>query len=392
MEKKTLRIIFFTTLICTSILLTFCVKLKAKPKDSEDVNESTKSKLVETKPNATATILAAGDVMFHSPQIRGAYDETTGTYDFKENFKYIKKYVDSADLALANFETTTAGEERGFQGYPNFNSPEESIEALKDSGFDILSTANNHTLDQGKDGLLKTIDTIKKYDLKNVGTYKEPEQHILIEKVNDIDIGILSYTYGCNGMEHTLTDEELKYMVNIIDEDKIKNDIYKIKEKGADLVIMFIHWGNEYEMEPNEEQIELGKKMTEWGVDIVFGSHPHVIQKSEIIQSNGEDKFIIYSLGNFLSNQRRESINNKYTEDGVMVNIEVEKDFSNNKTIIKNVEYIPTWVNKYIESGKPKYEILPVEDFIDTEVFNQETLLKMKESYKNTMNKMGQQQ
>ncbi|MCG4586614.1 CapA family protein, partial [Anaerosalibacter bizertensis] len=151
-------------------------------------------------------------------------------------------------------------------------------------------------------------------------------------------------------------------------------------------------WGNEYEMEPNEEQIELGKKMTEWGVDIVFGSHPHVIQKSEIIQSNGEDKFIIYSLGNFLSNQRRESINNKYTEDGVMVNIEVEKDFSNNKTIIKNVEYIPTWVNKYIESGKPKYEILPVEDFIDTEVFNQETLLKMKESYKNTMNKMGQQQ
>ncbi|HHV27560.1 CapA family protein [Anaerosalibacter bizertensis] len=392
MEKKTLRIIFFTTLICTSILLTSCVKLKAKPKDSEDVNESTKSKLVETKPNATATILAAGDVMFHSPQIRGAYDETTGTYDFKENFKYIKKYVDSADLALANFETTTAGEERGFQGYPNFNSPEESIEALKDSGFDILSTANNHTLDQGKDGLLKTIDTIKKYDLKNVGTYKEPEQHILIEKVNDIDIGILSYTYGCNGMEHTLTDEELKYMVNIIDEDKIKNDIYKIKEKGADLVIMFIHWGNEYEMEPNEEQIELGKKMTEWGVDIVFGSHPHVIQKSEIIQSNGEDKFIIYSLGNFLSNQRRESINNKYTEDGVMVNIEVEKDFSNNKTIIKNVEYIPTWVNKYIESGKPKYEILPVEDFIDTEVFNQETLLKMKESYKNTMNKMGQQQ
>lgn len=380
MEKKTLRIIFFTTLICTSILLTSCVKLKAKPKDSEDVNESTKSKLVETKPNATATILAAGDVMFHSPQIRGAYDETTGTYDFKENFKYIKKYVDSADLALANFETTTAGEERGFQGYPNFNSPEESIEALKDSGFDILSTANNHTLDQGKDGLLKTIDTIKKYDLKNVGTYKEPEQHILIEKVNDIDIGILSYTYGCNGMEHTLTDEELKYMVNIIDEDKIKNDIYKIKEKGADLVIMFIHWGNEYEMEPNEEQIELGKKMTEWGVDIVFGSHPHVIQKSEIIQSNGEDKFIIYSLGNFLSNQRRESINNKYTEDGVMVNIEVEKDFSNNKTIIKNVEYIPTWVNKYIESGKPKYEILPVEDFIDTEVFNQETLLKMKES------------
>lgn len=390
MKNNALRIIFFTVLICTSILLTSCVKLKAKPKDFEDVNESTKSKVIETKPKTTANILAVGDIMFHSPQIRGAYDETTGTYNFKENFKHVKKYVDSADLALANLETTTAGEERGFQGYPNFNSPEEAIEALKDSGFDILATANNHTLDQGKDGLLKTIDTIKKYDLKNVGTYKGPGEHILIEKVNDIDIGILSYTYGCNGMEHTLTDEELKYMVNIIDEDKIKNDIHRIKEKGIDLVIMFIHWGNEYEMEPNEEQIELGEKMIEWGVDIVFGSHPHVIQKSEIIRSNGENKFIIYSLGNFLSNQRRESVNNKYTEDGVMINIEVEKDFSNNKTIIKNVEYIPTWVSKYIEGGKPKYEILPIEDFVDTEVFNQETLLKIKESYKNTMNKMGQ--
>lgn len=392
MKRKKQVIMLSIVLICISVFLTSCVNLGIKADESKEPtvkNQSNESK-EEVKSNTTATILAAGDVMFHKPQITGAYNESKGVYDFKDNFKYVKKYVESADLALANFETPAAGKEKGFKGYPNFNAPIESIEALKDAGFDILSTANNHTLDQGKDGLIKTIDSIEEHGLKTVGTYKEPGKSILIEKVNDIDIGILSYTYGCNGMEHTLTDEELKYMVNIIDEDNIKNDISKIKDKGADLIIMFIHWGNEYEMEPSEEQIELGKKLIDWGVDIVFGSHPHVIQKSEIVQSDGKDKFIIYSLGNFLSNQRRETLNNKYTEDGVMVNIEVEKDFSKGETIIKNVRYIPTWVNKYMKSGKAKYEILPAEDFMDKDVFSQETLSKIKGSYKDTMDKMGQ--
>lgn len=338
---------------------------------------------------STATILAAGDVMFHKPQIIGAYDSKSGTYDFNDCFQYVKKYIEKADLSLVNFETVTAGSDRGFHGYPNFNSPVESLEALKNSGFDILSTANNHSLDQGKVGLVNTIEALKKYGFKNIGTYNEPGDKILIEKINDINIGLLSYTYGCNGMEYTLTEEELNNMINLIDEERIKTDIEKAVEMGSDLVVVFIHWGNEYQREPSEEQLELGRKMVEWGANIVFGSHPHVIQKSEIIEHNGKDNFIIYSLGNFISNQRRETINNKYTEDGIMVTVEVEKDFSKDETIIKNITYTPTWVYKYSKDGVAKYEIIPIDES-NMEQIDDAIHGKVKESYENTMSLMGQ--
>ncbi len=356
--------------------------------EDEDGQAKEEEKQEEDK-ISTATILAAGDVMFHTPQIRGAYNSQSGTYDFNDNFSLVKKYIESVDLALVNFETVTAGSDRGFHGYPNFNSPVESLEALANAGFDILSTANNHSLDQGKVGVISTIEALKSYGLKNIGTYNEPSDKILIEKVNDINVGLLSYTYGCNGMEYTLTEEELNNMINIIDEDRIKSDIEKSVEKGADLVVVFIHWGNEYQREPSEEQMELGRKMVEWGANIVFGSHPHVIQKSEIIEHNGKDNFIIYSLGNFISNQRRETINNKYTEDGIMVAIEVEKNFTKNETIIKNITYTPTWVHKYSVDGVAKYEIIPIDESNLDEIDNS-IHTKVKESYESTMSIIGQ--
>lgn len=356
--------------------------------EDEDGQAKEEEKQEEDK-ISTATILAAGDVMFHTPQIRGAYNSQSGTYDFNDNFSLVKKYIESVDLALVNFETVTAGSDRGFHGYPNFNSPVESLEALANAGFDILSTANNHSLDQGKVGVISTIEALKSYGLKNIGTYNEPSDKILIEKVNDINVGLLSYTYGCNGMEYTLTEEELNNMINIIDEDRIKSDIEKSVEKGADLVVVFIHWGNEYQREPSEEQMELGRKMIEWGANIVFGSHPHVIQKSEIIEHNGKDNFIIYSLGNFISNQRRETINNKYTEDGIMVAIEVEKNFTKNETIIKNITYTPTWVHKYSVDGVAKYEIIPIDESNLDEIDNS-IHTKVKESYESTMSIISQ--
>lgn len=356
--------------------------------EDEDGQAKEEEKQEEDK-ISTATILAAGDVMFHTPQIRGAYNSQSGTYDFNDNFSLVKKYIESVDLALVNFETVTAGSDRGFHGYPNFNSPVESLEALANAGFDILSTANNHSLDQGKVGVISTIEALKSYGLKNIGTYNEPSDKILIEKVNDINVGLLSYTYGCNGMEYTLTEEELDNMINIIDEDRIKSDIEKSVEKGADLVVVFIHWGNEYQREPSEEQMELGRKMVEWGANIVFGSHPHVIQKSEIIEHNGKDNFIIYSLGNFISNQRRETINNKYTEDGIMVAIEVEKNFTKNETIIKNITYTPTWVHKYSVDGVAKYEIIPIDESNLDEIDNS-IHTKVKESYESTMSIISQ--
>lgn len=336
-------------------------------------------------------LLAVGDIMFHSPQFKSAYDAKTQTYDFKHNFRYIKNYVKEADIAIGNFETVT-GEGIGYSGYPRFNTPKESLLAIKDAGFDILSTANNHCLDQGKKGLINTIDNIKANNMKNIGTYKHRrDNEILIEEINGIRLGFLSYTYGLNGLDFTLTREELSFMVNLIDENRIESDLKEAKLWDLDLIIISIHWGNEYQKEPSAYQIGLGEKMIGWGADIILGSHPHIIQKSQTINKGGKDKFIIYSLGNFLSNQREETMGNSYTEDGLMVEFEIEKNFLNQNTIIKNVHYIPTWVYRYKEGKKLYYEILPVGEILKGNMqYDKYDVIKerIKKSYEYTMEKM----
>lgn len=362
-----------------------------------DIEESLEEVIEEEiiPPNIEVTIAATGDIMFHSPQIKGAYNPETKEYDFRPSFEYVKKYIEKADLAIGNFETVTAGEKYGYKGYPTFNSPKSAVTALKYAGFDILVTANNHCLDKGKEGIINTIDNILEHGMLNVGTYKEPTDEILVQDINGIKAAILSYTYGCNGLESLLTPEELEYMVNIIHEDRIKADIEKADEAQADITIVFIHWGNEYVREPSKYQVELADKMIEWGADIILGSHPHVVQRSEIREHNGENKFIIYSMGNFISNQRRETLsieNKKYTEDGIIVELTLEKDFSLGKTTIKDINYIPTWVYRYNESGVQKHVILPTVEYIEQERedVSREVLNKLEESYNNTMKLMDQ--
>lgn len=330
-------------------------------------DEHVEDEVVEEK-KTSATILAVGDVMFHTSQIRAAYRSDTKTYDFTDVFKYVKEHIQSADLAIANFETVVYGGEKAVSGYPMFNSPVETLAALKNTGFDILNTNNNHALDQGKQGLINTIDHIKSYGMKNIGTYKSREDdHILIEEVNGIRIAFLSYCYGYNGLEGFLTEEEKSYMVSEIDEDRIKNEILEAKSRGVDLISVIIHWGNEYQRSPSEYQVELGRKMVEWGANIIFGSHPHVIQKSEIIEYEGRNNFIIYSMGNFISNQRKATMGNKYTEDGIMVKVHVEKDLNNGNTNIIDIEYLPTWVRKYEKNKSVKFEIIPIKDFLNND-------------------------
>ncbi|HLR33996.1 MAG TPA: CapA family protein [Tissierellales bacterium] len=359
------------------------------PKEDEE-NRDEVDKVIDKK--TTATILATGDIMFHSPQIKAGYNPAMDSYDFNGPFKHVKKYIESADLSLGNFETVTAGPEVGFVGYPNFNSPVETLDAIKNAGYDILTTANNHCLDQRKEGLISTIKAIEDRGMKNIGTYKEPNSSLLIENINDISMAILSYTYGCNGMEHTLDPKELNYMINLIDEEKIKEDIEKAKDEDVDLIIVFIHWGNEYQQEPSQEQIDLGNKLADWGVDIILGSHPHVVQSSDIITKNGSETFVIYSMGNFLSNQRRENVNNKYTEDGVIVKLQVEKNFKDEETKIKEIQYIPTWVNKYTANGKFQYEIIPTGEVLkgqeNYDTITKEAFLKIEDSFNNTMKKL----
>ena len=355
-----------------------------------DIDEIDEDIIVE--PTTTdISILAVGDIMFHMPQIKAA-SISEGEYDFSPMFKYVKEYIQDADLALGNYETVTVND-RSYSGFPRFNSPIETIFALKETGFDILSTANNHSLDQGKIGIISTIETINSLGLKHVGTNSDKDTKPLIVEVEGIKIGILSYTFGLNGLDSLLTVEELSYMVNLIDEEKIQLEIQMLKDEDVDIIVSYIHWGHEYQKEPSEEQINLGHKLVEWGVNIVFGSHPHVVQKSELINIDGKDNYIVYSMGNFLSNQREITMGNSFTEDGVMVKINIEKDLVLNETIIKEIEYIPTWVYRYNDGENYFYKILPTEDIINGKLdlnVDSNTISRIEKSYDDTMSVFGE--
>lgn len=331
------------------------------------------------------TLTANGDVMFHTSQINGAYNG--GNYNFDSSFNAVKKYIENADIAMANFESTTGGGSPS--GYPMFNAPDEVLQALSKAGYDILSTANNHCLDTGKSGLIRTINKIHENDMVNVGTYQSPGEHIYIADVKGIKLAVLSYTYGLNGMDNVLSGSEREYMVNLINEDRIQNDIQQSKNLGADMTVVFIHWGTEYQLTPSTDQTRLAQEMFNWGADIILGSHPHVVQRSEMVNINGDMKYVIYSMGNFISNQRRETLgsinNSEYTEDGVIVNITLEKDSNTGKTKILNVQYVPTWVDRQMVNGSYQYQVLPVGN---TENVSGNTKSKMNQSYINTMSRM----
>lgn len=318
------------------------------PEEVQDVE----SEPIEEPDDIEITVTAVGDIMFHMPQIRAA--KTEHGYNFYPSFSNIKYINERADLSLCNFETVTAGEGVEYHGFPRFNSPDSSVLALEATGFDVLVTANNHCLDQGKDGIINTIINIKNHNLDNVGTYVDQKSY-LIRDVKGIKVGLLAYTYGLNGMDGMLSDEDRSNMIDLIDEDLIKRDIETIK-KDSDIVLVYLHWGVEYQTAPNQHQIDLGEKIHQWGADAVLGSHPHVIQRAEFV----DDKYIIYSMGNFISNQRWDYLGTPDTEDGVIVELNITK--SGDETKIVGLNHIPTWTYMYRDDTGLNYTVLPIEN------------------------------
>jgi poly-gamma-glutamate synthesis protein (capsule biosynthesis protein) len=325
----------------------------------------------ESEPYTDILIAAAGDIMFHQTQLDSAYDVNNKTYDFKSVFEDVKPIISAADLAIANFETTTAGPGRPYSGYPLFNSPDEVIDTIKYAGFDVLTTANNHSLDTGSEGLKRTVATIQSKGMDTVGTYeKKPESRVLLKEVKGIKVAILSYTESTNGLGGGYAANELNTMINLMDKAAIVNDLRDAKGLGADLIIAFMHWGDEYAEQPNAKQVEYAQVMAEEGANLILGSHPHVIQRSEFIETEAHSAFVIYSMGNFISNQRKETLDsrNELTEDGIIVTINIRKNNKTNETVIQQIEYIPTWVYRDKEEGQSRYtyRILPVDAFLDS--------------------------
>lgn len=328
--------------------------------------------------NNTIKISAVGDVMVHTSQLEAQILDDN-TYSFTNNFKYIKDIIENTDLAIANLETTI-NPERKYSGYPSFNSPIELIEALKYTGFDIISTINNHTLDTGYNGVLSTLKEIKSLGLKTVGTKNnEDEKNYIIEDVKGIKIGISSYSYGeiVNNQKYLngISAGNANNLLNIMDSintqkafETLKKEIDLMREEGAEFIIMGLHWGKEYDQTPTSYQKELAQMLANEGVDVILGSHPHVVQPIEFLKSEinpEKETLVIYSMGNIISNQREEEMGFQKSENGILPIIEIEKD-DNDEIEIKNVEYIPTWVNKETRNNKVIYEIIPIIEDIST--------------------------
>lgn len=310
---------------------------------------------------ADAVWMAVGDIMMHTPQLPGAFDKKTNRYNFKPFFAEVKPILEQGDWVIANLETPIAGVEYGYTGYPTFNAPTELGEAIKDAGFNLITNANNHSLDKGESGVLRTLENLKKLGLPSKGTaasQEEADQAVLSEK-NGIVMGLLAYTYGTNGIP---IPEGKPYLVSLIDEEKIKADIIRLREAGADFITVSLHFGTEYQIIPNEEQKRLARSLVAAGADIIAGSHPHVVQPYEVLETtdeNGHVKkgLIIYSMGNFISNQRGES-----KEYGVIFKVNVRKNMTEGTVTITDVESIPTWVHRYKPDRSFRYRILPIEE------------------------------
>ncbi|WP_071027014.1 CapA family protein [Peptoniphilus raoultii] len=303
-------------------------------------------------------ILAMGDMIFHRPLNAAAKIEDS--YDYTPFFAYIKDDIEGADFALANFEGSI-NSERPMGKFPLFNFPKESPQSLKNVGFDLLSTSNNHCLDTGVEGIKETIRTINACGLKSVGTYLNDKRVDKIIEVNGIKIGFLAYTDLLNGMDSLISGQE--FLVDTFKRD-FEGDIKKLRER-TDFVIVMPHWGNEYQYIGNQRQRELKDKIFGAGADIILGSHPHVVQNYEDYYINGERKFVIYSMGNALSNQREEIIGKKAVDTGLIVKIKISKSSGDERAKLESFELIPSLVRKERIYEKDTYRIYKLKDLLE---------------------------
>lgn len=330
-----------------------------EPEKTEAETEKTEhTETVEgTQESITIDMVAVGDIMFHNVQV--SYAQTADGYDFTGSFEMVRPMIENADIAVGNFETTS-NPEYEYSGYPQFNTPAEAIDAIQGAGFDVLSTINNHTLDTYIEGVDSTIDAIRSRGLDNFGTRKDADEPILIKEVNGISIAFLGYTYAFNGLEYTVTDEEFFAKLSPLREEIIEREIKEAREL-ADVIVVYPHWGVEYSRWPSEEQQYLAHKMVEWGAHLVLGSHPHVVQPQEwTTHPDGNEAYIIYSMGNFLSSQRLEYNEDIHVEQSVLLNMQITKDEEG--IHIDQVNPIPLWVD---ETDERLFVTLPAQQTLD---------------------------
>lgn len=334
----------------------------------------------EPTPRAV-TFRVTGDIMASQSMLGYAQSAAGGDgYDYGPQFALIAEELANADYTMGNLETTIGMyKDQPYSGYPRFNTPETLLDALKDCGYDFLTLANNHMLDRYFDGMKNTVACVEQYGFDHSGAYVSAEDRSSanIVAINGIQFGFLSYTETTNGMESASDSAAKEYGVPYLYSGDYAGDVARLREAGAEVVIAFPHWGEEYLREPNTTEKQYAQKMANAGVDIILGSHPHVLQKISWIETEAKKTLVAYSLGNFISTQNHHG----YTDTGMILEFTVTEQ-SDGTFAVENLGYIPTYCWKHdgtlqVVNSAKHYDEKP-------EGMSSSAYSRMKESYDQT--------
>ncbi|MBR5452119.1 MAG: CapA family protein [Clostridia bacterium] len=383
---------------------------------SSDISSNPSSQMPIPDP-ITVTVGATGDYLIHTPIIT-SHLKSDGSYDFTDMFKYVTEYYNEFDYFVGNLEVTFGKDSTGYKGTGSiFNCPDSLSDALKGAGVDMLLTANNHAYDTYSFGFNRTMQVLEQRNLAYIGTHKDNEKNYKVVDLGGIKIGMINYTYqtstapaySLNGI--TLKPEDTDNINTFADSQldafyaEMATNLDNMYSDGAEAIMLYIHWGNEYHEKPVETQKIIAQKMCDMGVDVIVGGHPHVVEPIDVLTSDvsGKQTVCIYSTGNAVSNQRIAAMPNtskKFpnvakgaTEDGVIFSVSFTKQGTGEVTI-SAIDAMPTWVNMYYEGGRGRYQIIPLDTTKDfntsfnlTAVANGPTLAK--NSYNRTMAIVG---
>ena len=337
-------VVVILAVIIGALAIFFLMRLVDKP-ETKDETKTEKSEIKEE--TNKLSLVMVGDALLHSSLYNDGYKN--GTYDFTSQLELIKPIIENYDLAFYNQESILGGTSIGLSDYPTFNSPQEFGDAMLDAGFNLVSLANNHTLDRGETAVINSCEYWNsKENVLSAGSYcsEEEADEIEIFEKNNITYTLLAYTYGTNGIS---VPEGKDYLVNLYSDEKVKSDVEKVRDK-VDVLLVSMHWGTEYQTEPSAEQKRQAEYLASLGVDIIIGTHPHIIEPITFI----DDTLVIYSLGNFISAQ---STNNDYnTMVELMTSVDIVKKTKGKKTSITLENLNNELLYNYYKKGSKWYD------------------------------------
>ena len=305
------------------------------------------------------TVAAAGDFLMHMPIVDCA--KTASDYEFNPIFLPVQRYLESAHFAVVNLETRLAGADFGYSGYPRFNTPAELARDIGEMGVDLVATANNHSMDMGAKGVFRTLENLDAAGMPHVGTARSAEEQasVPIFEVEGVQIAFLNATSSLNGIP---LPEDHPFAVTMIDSTLLLTQAATARGRGADVVIAVLHWGEEYSRESSEGQREVAHRLLNGGIDVIIGSHPHVVEPIQRLTVERDGRpfttYVAYSLGNFVSNQR-----DRYRDSGIVLFVDIEKGHEG--VSVTGVRFLPVWVQKTPVNGMSHYRVLPIHPAID---------------------------